>query len=252
MENALLVGLSRQMALARELDVVANNIANVDTAGFKGRTTVFQEYVSPTAKAETFPRPDQRVSYVWDRGTALNYSQGAVEQTGNPLNVAINGDALFVVKQGGADRYTRDGGFNVNGKGELVTSSGLPVQTDQGTVTFTDQDSDIRILADGTVASIQAGQFQTKGKLKLVTFANKQNLRNEGSNVFSSSDQPTPAKPEETRLQTASVEKSNVKSITEMTRMIEINRNYQAVSNMISNTDTLRRTAISRLADQQA
>lgn len=252
MENALLVGLSRQMALSRELDVVANNVANVDTNGFKRRDTMFREFVSPTAKADTFPKPDQPISFVWDRGTALDYTQGSVEQTGNPLDVAIQGNAMLVVKNGAADAYTRNGALMINGKGELVTSDGFPVVTDQGPVTFTDQDSDIRILPDGTVASMQAGQSQTKGKLQLVAVPNPQQLRNEGHNLFSSATPLSPAQPGENRIQVGAVERSNVKAVTEMTRMIEINRAYQAVANMISNIDSLRGTAISRLADMQS
>jgi len=252
MSNALLVGLSRQVALARELDVVANNVANVNTNGFKRRATEFQEFVSPTAKAELFARPDQPVSFVWDRGTNLQYTQGAIETTGNPLDVAINGDALFVVRQGGAERYTRNGALSLNGKGELVNSDGYPIMSDQGPLTFTDQDSDIRVLPDGTVTSFQAGQVQTKGKLRLVSVANPQDLRNEGRNLFSSAAPVSPAKTDTNRLAVGAVERSNVKSVTEMTRLIEINRSYQAVATMMANMDALRGTAISRLADTQS
>jgi flagellar basal-body rod protein FlgF len=76
MQNALLVGLSRQVALARELDVVANNIANLNTAGFKSDSAVFEEYVSPTARFDNFLNPDRRVSFVQDRATWIDLSQG--------------------------------------------------------------------------------------------------------------------------------------------------------------------------------
>jgi len=249
MENALLVGLSRQVALARELDVVANNIANVNTNGFKRRSMVFNEFVSPTASADSFPRRDRAVSFVLDKGSTLAFTQGDIEQTGNPLDVAVRGNALLAVRTAaGTERYTRNGAFALNGRGELVTSDGFAVQTDQGPVTFTDQDANIRIAADGTVSSSQG----TKGKLKLVVFDNPQTLRNEGQNLFSSTATPRPATGDETRIEQGAVEKSNVQPVTEMTRLIELSRSYQEIANMMSRADELSRTAINRLADQQA
>ena len=102
MENALLIGLSRQMALGRELDVIANNMANVTTNGFKARDARFREFLMPTARADAFPRPDQQLSYVIDAGTPLDLSTGAVELTGNPLDAAIKGDGFFAVHRDGS------------------------------------------------------------------------------------------------------------------------------------------------------
>ncbi len=98
MENALLIGLSRQIALQRELDVVANNIANMNTTGFKADGSVFEEYLMPVARAEQFAAPDRRLSYVQDRATWHDFSQGPIQQTGNPLDVAIDGDGFLVVQ----------------------------------------------------------------------------------------------------------------------------------------------------------
>ena len=85
MENALLIGLSRQMALGRELDVIANNMANVSTNGFKARQSRFAEYLMPGASAEAFASPDRRLSFVAEAGTALDLVSGPVERTGNSL-----------------------------------------------------------------------------------------------------------------------------------------------------------------------
>src|SRR3712207_3238424 len=82
MENALLIGLSRQTALARELDVIANNVANVTTNGFKARDARFREYLMPIARADAFPLPDRPLSYVIDADTPLDMSSGAIEPTG--------------------------------------------------------------------------------------------------------------------------------------------------------------------------
>ena len=96
MENTSLVGLSRQMALQRELDVVSNNIANLNTTGFKADNVVFQEFLMPGARANQFAGADRQLSFVQDRATWLDLSQGPVEHTGNPLDVRSNVKYLFI------------------------------------------------------------------------------------------------------------------------------------------------------------
>ena len=134
MQNTLLIGLSRQTILERQLDVVANNVANVNTAGFKADHTLFEEYLSPGAHEDNFMRGDRRLSYVQDRGTFRDFSQGATDQTKNPLDVAIDGGGFLVVQTAGGERYTRDGGLQMNGQGQLVTSGGDPVLVEFQTV----------------------------------------------------------------------------------------------------------------------
>ena len=155
MENALLIGLSRQVALGRELDVIANNMANVTTNGFKARSSRFREYLMPVASAEAFPRPDRRLSYVIDAGTPLDIRSGAIEHTGNPLDVAIKGDAFLAVQTPAGERYTRNGALEIDAQGQLVTSDGHTVLGDNGPITFTPQESGFEIAPDGTVTSNQ-------------------------------------------------------------------------------------------------
>ena len=125
MQNALLVGLSRQVALAREMDVIANNLANMNTTGFKADGAVFEEYISPTARADNFSGADSRISFVHDRATWMDLSQGPLERTGNPLDVAINGKGYLAVQTPRGERYTRNGALQINNSGELVTSRGF-------------------------------------------------------------------------------------------------------------------------------
>src|SRR3954463_15504516 len=108
MENAALIGLSRQIALGRELDVIANNMANVSTNGYKARQSRFKEFLMPGASAAAFRQPDRGLSFVAETGTALDPSPGAIERTGTPLDAAIKGDGFFVVQtpQGNAIRAT--------------------------------------------------------------------------------------------------------------------------------------------------
>lgn len=244
MENALLIGLSRQVALGRELDVIANNMANVTTNGFKGRGSRFREFLMPKASAEAFPRADRKLSYVVDAGTPLDTSSGPIEHTGNPLDVAIKGDAFFAVQTPAGERYTRNGAFEINAGGQLVTSDGHVVQGDNGPIAFTPQESGFAIAPDGTVTSNQ-GQ---RGRLRLVRFDSMQTLRNEGANLYSSSAPAQPAG-KAGRVESGAIERSNVKPVLEMSRLIEVNRSYTTIAGMVSRMDELRRSAISKLAD---
>ena len=247
MENALLIGLSRQVALGRELDVIANNVANVSTNGFKARSARFQEHLMPKARADGFERPDQRLSYVIDRGTPLDTAAGPIEYTSNPLDVAIKGDAFFAVQTPGGERFTRSGAFEVNLAGQLVTAEGHVVLGEGGPIAFGPQETGISIAADGTISTSQ-GQ---RGRLRLVRFADMQALKNEGANLFSSDVPPAPAGRTST-VQSRAVERSNVKPVVEMTRLIEVNRSYQSVASTVGRMDELRRSAIRQLADASA
>src|SRR5687768_17336373 len=145
MENAALIGLSRQIALHRELEVVANNIANLDTTGYKADGSVFQEFLMPVAHHGNFHGSDQRLRYVHDRATWHNHSAGPTRTTGNPLDIAIDGDAFLVVQTARGERYTRNGALQINAQGELVTSTGDRVLGDGGPIQFQQNDNRISI-----------------------------------------------------------------------------------------------------------
>ncbi|MDR7038226.1 MULTISPECIES: flagellar basal-body rod protein FlgF [Methylobacterium] len=244
MQNALFVGVSSQVALQRELDVIANNMANVSTTGFKARNTRFQEYLMPVASADSFKTSDRRLSYVIDQGTTLDLGQGPIEQTGNPLHVAVRGDAFLTVQTPQGPRYTRNGAFEFDAQGNLVTSDGYAVQGEAGPIAIGPQETGVQIGPDGTVST----NLGIRGRIRLVTFANRQRLQNEGANLYSSADQPQPAGIAG-RLESGALERSNVKPVIEMTRLMDVNRSYAMVSSVISRLDDLRGTAIRRLAD---
>ena len=246
MENALLIGLSRQTALGRELDVIANNMANVTTNGFKARQARFNEYLMPTARADAFPRPDQVLSYVIDSGTPLDLSTGSIESTGNPLHAAVKGEGFFVVQTEAGERYTRNGAFELDAQGQLVTSDGHVVLGQAGPIVVGPEETGVAIAPDGAVTSSQG----ERGRLRIVQFANPQGLANEGANLFSSQEQPQPVA--DARVEGGALERSNVNAVLEMSRLIEVNRSYTSVANMIGRMDELRRSAISRLADANA
>src|ERR1041384_3714246 len=171
MENHSLFGLSRQIALSRELDVVANNIANINTTGYKSNSTVFQEFLMPGVRANQFGGGDRLVSFVHDRATWTDFTQGSVQSTGNPLDVAVSGNAFLTVQTPRGERYTRNGALQVNNQGQLVTSEGLQVIGQNGPIVFQPTDLDISIGLDGLI-SVREGQHTTdsqRGKLKLAS-----------------------------------------------------------------------------------
>jgi flagellar basal-body rod protein FlgF len=247
MENATLIGLSRQMALSRELDVIANNMANASTNGFKARTSRFKEFMMPKASADTFPLADRRLSYVIDDGNPVDFSTGNIERTGSPLDVAVRGDGYLVVQTPAGERYTRNGSLEIDQKGQLVNSDGFAVVGDSGPITFGNTETGFNIGADGTVSSSQ-GQ---RGRLRLVRFADPRTLKNEGANTFSSTAAAESAV-NKSSLESGAVERSNVKPVLEMSRLIYVNRTYQSIASLMQNMDQLRQTAISRLADVPA
>ena len=251
MENTLLIGLSRQTVLERQLDVVANNIANVNTAGFKSDQSLFEEYLRSGAHEDNFKPADRRVSYVQDRGTYRDFSQGPAEQTKNPLDVAITGNAFLVVQTAGGERYTRDGGLQMNSQGQLVTASGNPVLGTSGPIVFQPTDHDINVSPDGTVTVVE-GNGRTdslRGKLRLVSFADAQKLLKEGSNLYSGEGAAPDLK---SQVQQGYIEKSNVNSVAEMSRMIEVTRAYTQIATMLQQESDLHKSAIEKLADVPA
>jgi flagellar basal-body rod protein FlgF/flagellar basal-body rod protein FlgG len=252
MENALLIGLSRQMVLQREMEVVANNIANIDTNGFKADFSLFEEYLMPGARDGNFQAADSRVSFVRNRGTLIDLNQGALQRTGGPLDIAINGNAFLAIQTPQGERYTRNGGLQINAQGDLVTSEGYQVLGDGGPITFQPQDIGITINQEGTV-SVKNGANATveiiRGRLRLVTFAQPQRLQKEGGSTFSApADMPATASTTAQVVQGA-LEKSNVRPIVEMSHMIEVSRSYAAIANLVQAQGDLRKTAIQQLSD---
>jgi flagellar basal-body rod protein FlgF len=253
MENALLIGLSRQAALERQLDVVANNIANVNTVGYKADGALFEEFLMPGAHEDNFVGSDRRLSYVQDRGTFRNFAQGAPEQTKNPLDVAVDGSGFLVVQTPAGERYTRDGGLQLNSQGQLVTVAGNTVLGTGGPIVFQPTDHDINITPDGTITVVE-GNGRTdsvRGKLRLVSFPDAQQLLKEGLNLYTAGEGA--AQPDtKSVVRQGFTEKSNVNSVAEMSRMIEVTRAYTQISTLLQQQSELQKTAIQQLADVPA
>ncbi|MBH0236870.1 flagellar basal-body rod protein FlgF [Methylobrevis albus] len=241
MENATLVALSRQIALRRNLDVIADNVANITTDGFKRQALNFEEFVMPKARASSFERADRINTFVADWTTTTDFGSGSIEQSGNPLDVAINGNGFFVVQTPDGERYTRAGNFRIDNGGRLVTADGQPVLGEGGEILFEQNEIGIEIGADGSIAS-SAG---VKGRLRLVAFEDDRLLRKAGANLFETDAAPEPAVG--VQVMQGAIERSNVSGVVEMTRMINATRSYEQITKVIKDQDELRSRAISRL-----
>jgi flagellar basal-body rod protein FlgF len=251
MENTLLVGLSRQMALTHELDIIANNVANIDTTGFKADNASFSQFLMPHSTDQSFSGKDQRVSYVQDRSSWIDMSAGAIQHTGNPLDVAIDGDGFLAVQTPRGQRYTRNGGLTIDNSGNLVTSDGNQVLGSSGPITFQSTDHDVVISSNGiiTVREGNSTADSQRGTLQLVTFANPRALQKDGGSTFTAPAgvNPTPASAN-TRVVQGSIERSNVNGVSEMARLIEITRSYADMSNILQQQSDQRRNALSQLS----
>ncbi len=245
MENAQLVALSRQIALQHQMDVVANNMANINTTGFKASDLVFEDFLMPAASDNDFAGFDQQVHFTQDWSTVHDMSAGSVEQTGNPLDVALMGDGFLTVDTPAGQRYTRAGALTIDASGILVDLNGNPVLGSSGPIKFDESDTDITIGSDGTIAT----NTGSKGKLALAQFTDPQILAREGDNYFSG---PASNAPVTTQVMQGAIERSNVSGVTELTTMIRVQRAYQSLAGLMQKQDDLRNTAIQRLGDVRA
>jgi flagellar basal-body rod protein FlgF len=245
MENAQLVGLARQATLARQMDLIANNLANINTNGFKGQKLVFKEERMPGAADNSFLRPDRPISFVVDDQNLVDFTPGYTQETGNPLDLAINGKGWFSVQTPNGTRYTRNGSFTVNDQGQLVNQNNYPVLTDSGPITFAKNETNVTIAQDGTISTRNG----VKGKVQVVDFDEKQPPIKVGETLYSGQNATPILQPEITQ---GRLEKSNVNGVVEMTNMINVQRSYQAVAAMMKQTDDLRKSAISSLGQVNA
>jgi len=241
MANADYVSLSLATALQRSMDMAAHNMANASTAGYKTTHPLF-EAVQPDGQ------DDEAISYVEDRGTYLNTSQGALVATGNPLDLALSGTGwLSYQTDAGATAYGRDGRLTINAEGQLTTLEGRPVLNPGGTPITLPQTlgQDIAISSDGTIADAEGGVLGQIGIVrvpdvgKLVPIGGGLYLYGEGGgNVTADAD---------TTLSQGFVEQSNVQPIVEMTRLMDIQRAYERAAKLMTDSNDLTRQAIQRL-----
>jgi len=240
MDNSFMVGLSAQQVLRQRMDTTANNLANMTTTGFKAEQLVMRPLTERPAAASDRPTD---ISFVDSWRLQRDFSTGPIEQTGNPLDAAIEGEGFFTIQTPQGVAYTRDGRFTLGPGGELVTRQGYPVLSGGGPLVLDPAVGEVEIGADGGVT--QGGQII--GRFDIVTFPNPTALEKAGDNLWKATDEP--AEPATAfRVVGRALEGSNVNAIAEITQMIGVSRAYESVSKMIVQADDLRAASIEKLA----
>ncbi|MBU4436567.1 MAG: flagellar basal-body rod protein FlgF [Alphaproteobacteria bacterium] len=241
MDNALYVGLSRQMTLRRELDIVANNIANANTTGFKTEDLMVRTEAAKPAKTIGGSNP---VKFVLDDGVTRDFTQGAMTKTGGDFDVAIEGKGFFKIQTAGGERYTRDGRFTTNPEGKLVTQLGAPVLDEGGSEILIDpKQGPVTIGTDGIVSQ---GALSV-GKIGVVRPDDLSSLSKDGDNLYRNTSNTTLQPAPDAVVHQGMLEASNVQSVVQITKLIEVQRAYESMAKMMDNTAELTRSAVERL-----
>lgn len=245
MDISSYVLLSHEQALQRRMEVVANNLANVSTTGFKRELPMFEEMVKPS-EGEV-PQDSKPVSYVLDHGAVHDSRGGGFNATGHPLDVAIDGPGyLGVTLPNGGTAYTRAGSLAVQDDGTLVTATGQPVRGEGGGAIRIPPDAAgrVAILTDGTVN----GPSGPLGRLTVTPFGDESVLTARGDGLLDARSPGKELSAADTKLHSSGLEGSNVQPIVETTQMIEVLRAYQTSQHLADAIADLRKRALDRLS----
>ena len=233
MDNPSYVTLSRQSGLLKDLNVIANNLANMSTEGFRRESVAFTEILKRLdVQGGSISQADARARFT-------DFSQAELHQTGGSLDFAIEGDGFFLIETPSGPALTRNGAFARSVDGELVTSDGDRVLGEGEAPLFFPADAEkIEVAADGTISA----DGQPIGQIALVTVADKSALIRQGSGLFTTEEGVAPA--DAASLFHGYVEKSNVDPVREITRMIEVQRLYEMGQSFLSTEDERMRQVI--------
>jgi flagellar basal-body rod protein FlgG len=256
MIRALWSSASGMAAQQTNIDVISNNLANVNTTGFKKESALFEDLMYQTevpqgnklGDGSTVPTGIQIGYGTRTVATARSFTQGDLQQTGGTLDVAIQGRGFFKIEMpDGSIAYTRDGSLKMNSSGQIVTNRGYKVS---GTDTIDSQATDITIARDGTMSVVVNNTTQTLSPITLTDFPNPAGLRALGDNLYIETDASgtpqsglTPGSNGEGTLAQGYLESSNVAIVDEMVRMIQAQRAYEISSKAIQASDEMLSTA---------
>ena len=244
MDDVSYIALSRATGLRRNLEVVANNMANANTAGFKGDTLLFSEYLHRQMGASS---ENRETSLTQDKMTYMDERQGSLQQTNNPLDIAIQGDGWFGFQlDNGNQAFSRNGQLMIDGLGNLVNAAGAALlDAGGGTIAINPEAiSSLSISKDGTISDSDGNVIAQVGVFEVQDI---QNLERVGAGMFKMEDgQPLIPSFNSTVAQ-GFMENSNVQAVVEMTKMMTIERSYGHVTKLMQNAHDLEKNTISRL-----
>lgn len=234
MNSGIYSAVSGSLAAMQRLDMISNNLANVNTPGYKKDKLSFEGLLAGSVSPPDVPQ-GMTADPVMQKGNVfIDFTAGPTTQSGNPLDLAIDGDGFFAVTTPDGTAYTRQGNFRTSADGTLVTADGYPVQSSGGGPiriqgSHVEIDSRGGVTVDGT----------NVGTISLVDFDKPYNLTKTGSALFVQPDQQAAPQPGKSQIQQGHLEGSNVESISEMVQMIETNRYFEACSKVIKGFDDI-------------
>jgi len=234
MDNAGYTTLTRQSGLAREMQIVANNIANAATTGYRAEGLIFSEYVKPVEGGASLSMGQGNVR-------KTSFDQGALNQTGGTFDFAIEGDGYFLVETPAGERLTRSGAFSPNAEGDLVTYDGFRVLDSGGAPVFVPPGTAVSVGADGTLSANGA----PLGQIGLVRPLEPLLMVREDGVMFRADAGHEPS--DTARLMQGFVENSNVNAIGQLSRMVEIQRAYELGQSFLTSEDERVRGALKAL-----
>lgn len=233
------ISLSRQLVLKRELEVIANNLANMNTNAFRGERLAFAKYVKETGNGD-------QITFVQGVATVRDLTEGQKVNTHNDLDVAIAGEGYFEVESEGVPLYTRDGAFRLNQDSELITRHGYRVlDTGGAPIRIPSTEGAVSINSDGTVSTVDG----PLGKLRVVRFENEQALAKLPGGLYDA-DGMKAEEAEDYVIQQGVIETSNVVGIAEMARMIDATKNYRSAHTMAKEENERQKKAIQVLGSR--
>jgi len=260
LNRAVYIPLSGALMQEKRLEVLANNLANVNTNGFKEDRPVFETILTGNKESSpTIPLPISASRnaltpslYNLNRtllafsGMKTDFSPGALKKTGNPLDLALEGDGFFSIRTPERVMYTRDGSFTLNAGGELVTHEGFTVLGENGKITIdAAESSDISVGQDGTIL-VNGNEVD---KLKTVAFSRPYPLKKVGNSMFSLTVPKNEGEADvDVAVRQGYLELSNVNVVKEMVMMVEVNRAYESYQKVIQGIfDTVNRKTVNDL-----
>jgi flagellar basal-body rod protein FlgF len=227
MDSGYYAACTALVSRTQALDTIANNLANAGTVGFRAERNIFSSVLAAAGSASGSPLNQAINNYGILSGTTLDLSQGALQKTGNDLDLAIQGSGFFVVQTANGPMYTRNGSFQVSSKGQLVTSTGDAVMGDKGVISLLP--GPVSISADGTISSNGA----VAGSLKVVEFPPNTQLTSVG-NTYYSAPANTAVAAANSSVQQGVLESSNVNPVSSMVELITAQRSAEMMQRALS------------------
>ena len=242
MDNTLFISLSHQVARRRQMDIIANNIANMSTTAFKREAVMFRQYLTEINDGES--EDLKYAAFVQDYGIKREFTDGRMITTGNLLDLALSGKGLMKVRYDTTEEaYTRNGHLSLSNQGTLITSAGYELLDENNRPIQLPEDiTGLKFAEDGTISTPRDGII---AKLDLVEFPSTAPLQKIGDGLFRADILPDQA--QDTRLSQGVYESSNVQPILEVNKMINVSRAYMRTAKLMNNLQDLQKDATNRI-----